>query len=51
MMSLLDEKTSEIRERQDETLDHHENIIENLHILNDTIAFILKVSDRVYIHI
>ena len=42
--SAPDEKTAEIRNRQDETLNHHEDIIENLDRLNNTIAFILKVS-------
>jgi hypothetical protein len=42
--STPDEKTAEIRNRQDETLNHHEDIIENLDRLNNTIAFILKVS-------
>lgn len=40
----IDEKTSAISERQDESLNHHVNIIENLNQLNDTIVFLLKAS-------
>lgn len=40
-----DDKTTEIRDHQDETLSHHKNIIDNLRRLNSTIGIIINVRD------